>query len=72
LILQHTAMECNDKMTAHDLTLWRVRLGLTQAEAAERLGRHWTMISRYETGRIEIPRSIELLCEAIEAAPRHA
>ena len=35
-------------MTAHDLTLWRVRLGLTQAEAAERLGRLWTMISRYE------------------------
>ena len=55
-------------MTPHDLTLWRVRLGLTQAQAAERLGRHWTMISRYETGRIDIPRSIELLCEAIEAA----
>jgi len=51
---------------------WRSRLGITQAGAAELLGKHERTIQLWERGvnqrgkRVEIPRAVKLACRAIE------
>jgi DNA-binding XRE family transcriptional regulator len=44
---------------------WRQRLGLSKVAAAEALGLHHNTIARYESGELEIPRSVALACSAI-------
>jgi len=48
---------------------WRVRLRLTQQQAADELNRSRMSISRYEKGEEPIPREIELACAALETGP---
>ncbi len=45
----------------------RERLGLTQSELAEILGFASNTVSGYETGRLEIPKYLNLVLEALEA-----
>ncbi len=45
----------------------RERLGLTQSELAEILGFASNTVSGYETGRLEIPKFLDLVLEALEA-----
>jgi transcriptional regulator with XRE-family HTH domain len=44
---------------------WRQRNGLTKVAAAEALGLHHNTVARYESGELEIPRSVALACAAI-------
>jgi transcriptional regulator with XRE-family HTH domain len=60
-------------MTGIDLKAWRVRLGYTQAAAAEALGISVSQIIDYETGHKRgtdrpavIPRVVALACQALE------
>lgn len=59
-------------MKPDDFKAWRSRLGITQTEAAELLGKTPRMIRYYEAGvketgkTIEIPKAILLACWAIE------
>lgn len=55
-------------MTAAEFRALRQRLGMTQAQLAEALGLVPRTISSYETGAYEIPRVVELACEALLAA----
>ena len=48
----------------------RERLELTQEELAKRLGRKRLSIIRYESGKADIPKAIELALKAIEAEER--
>lgn len=41
---------------------WRIRLGLTQLEAAEVLGVHRVTVARWETGACAMPRLIGMAC----------
>lgn len=55
-------------MTPAAFTSWRERMGFrfdTQAAAA--LGCTRETVRRYSSGKVEIPRYIELACAAIEA-----
>ena len=54
-------------MTPDQLKSWRLRLGLTQEQAAEALGVTRSGVQHWEYGRREIPRYIELACKAVEA-----
>jgi len=56
-------------LTADDMRAVRQRLGMTQAQLAAALGLKTSSISNYEGGRgpYEIPRHIELACEALLA-----
>lgn len=45
----------------------RENLGMTQTEFADATGLTATTISRYETGLVKIPKSMELILEALEA-----
>ena len=42
-------------------------MGLTQAKLAEVLGMSLSIISKYETGVNEIPKSFEFIFESLEA-----
>lgn len=53
-------------MTPAALRAWRRRLGLTQAEAGDRIGRNARMIGYYEENRYPVPLSVKLACMAIE------
>lgn len=44
----------------------RERLGITQAGLAEVLGFAANTVSGYETGRMEIPKYMDLILEALE------
>ena len=61
-------------MTPTSFKSWRERLygerGITAA--AEALGCSRTSIRAWETGRHDIPRYIELACEALEIQPKIA
>jgi transcriptional regulator with XRE-family HTH domain len=59
-------------MTADDLRALRKRLGMTQAQLAEALGLTVGTISNYEGARgpYEIPRVVELACEALAQKTR--
>ncbi len=45
----------------------RENLGLTQSEFADILGFASNTVSGYETGRLEIPKYMELVLQALEA-----
>ncbi len=53
-------------MDKDELKKRRERLGLTQSEFAGEIGVTATTISRYETGLTQIPKSMELILEALE------
>ena len=54
-------------MNKEQLKTRRERLGLTQSELADILGFASNTISGYETGRLEIPKFLDLVLEALEA-----
>lgn len=49
----------------NDMREIRIKLGLTQAELAERLGVHQATISRFETGELPLDRRTELALLAL-------
>jgi transcriptional regulator with XRE-family HTH domain len=59
-------------MTADDLRALRKRLGMTQWQLAKALGITPSTISNYEGARgdYEIPRVVELACEALAQKSR--
>ena len=56
-------------MTAADFRNWRQRLGLTQPEAARRLGLSVETVRAWEYGKrqISLPTVLELACECLES-----
>jgi transcriptional regulator with XRE-family HTH domain len=54
-------------MDKEQLKKRRERLGLTQSELAEILGFASNTVSGYETGRLEVPKFMELVLEALDA-----
>ena len=52
-------------MTPADWTAWCLHLGISNAEAARRLGISKNMPAAYEYGRRKIPAHIALACAAI-------
>jgi len=48
-------------MTKEDFAKARMKLGYTQRQFAELIGRHYVTVAYYETGRIAVPKTIELL-----------
>lgn len=59
-------------MTGIELRALRKRLGLTQAQLADRdhLDMSRDAIARYEGGRAAIPRVVELACETLKRVVR--
>jgi len=53
-------------MEKSELKKRRERLGLTQTELAETVGISANTVSRYETGAMVIPKSMDLILEALE------
>jgi transcriptional regulator with XRE-family HTH domain len=53
-------------MEKTELKKRRERLGFTQTSLAEAIGISANTISRYETGSMTIPKSMDLLLEALE------
>jgi len=53
------------KVTPTALTQWRQRLGLSQAEAARRLGCSRRAYGQYEAGQSRIPQYIALAAAAV-------
>ena len=53
-------------MTPAAFKTWRSRLGISQREAGELLGRTERMIRYYESGEKKIPKGVALACWAIE------
>lgn len=54
-------------MEKEELKKRRERLGLTQTDLADVLGFASNTVSGYETGRLEIPKFMDLVLEALEA-----
>lgn len=54
-------------MEKDELKKRRERLGLTQTKFAEILGVASNTVSGYETGRLEVPKFMDLVLEALEA-----
>lgn len=52
-------------MIAAGIKSWRQSLGLSQAAAARELGVSTGMYQYYGAGEKEIPRAIDLACEAL-------
>lgn len=48
-------------MTGRDLKRLRSELGWTQAELAQKIGRHWNTVARWERDEVAITPSIEKL-----------
>jgi transcriptional regulator with XRE-family HTH domain len=62
-------------MSANAFREWRKGLGLTQAEAADRLGLGRRVVQYYETGRrdgrhVEVPHTVRLACWALAQGVR--
>ena len=53
-------------MTAAAFRKWRSRLGISQREAGELIGRTERMIRYYESGEKVIPKGVALACWAIK------
>ncbi len=53
-------------MTGKDFKIKRVTLGLSQKDLADKFGIQPNTISRYETGDLTIPKTVELAFNAIE------
>jgi transcriptional regulator with XRE-family HTH domain len=65
-----TVKHSDRKMSAEAFREWRKGLGLTQAEAADRLGLGRRVVQYYETGRrdgrpVEVPHTVRLACWAL-------
>lgn len=59
------------KWSGEDLLNWRNRMGLSQTEAAKRLGyTNRSAMCRYEKGHAAVPVRLQLLCEALESMPQ--
>jgi transcriptional regulator with XRE-family HTH domain len=56
----------DSSMEKTELKKRRERLGFTQTSLAEEIGISANTISRYETGSMTIPKSMDLLLEALE------
>lgn len=54
-------------MTPAELRAAREALGLTQPELGERLGVHWTTVSRWENGRSAISGAVALAVKGMLA-----
>jgi transcriptional regulator with XRE-family HTH domain len=54
-----------DLMHASELKRWRKALGLSQSQAAERLGVQRSTFQNWELERVPVPRTTELACETI-------
>lgn len=54
-------------MTGKELKIKRVTMDLTQAQLAKELDINHNTVSRYESGDLTIPRTVELALEALEA-----
>lgn len=52
-------------MTADDWKAWRTHLGISNLEAARRLGLSKNMPTAYEQGKRPIPRHVALACAAL-------
>lgn len=56
------------KWTGQDLIAWRNRMGMSQTEAAIRLGyTNRSAMCRYERGHASVPVRLQLLCQEIES-----
>lgn len=53
-------------MTGKEFKIRRVTLDMTQAQIAVELGLQANTVSRYETGDLSIPKTVELALETIE------
>lgn len=53
-------------MTPEQFREWRLRMGLTQAEAAELLGKSRRWVQMVEGGHLPATRILDLACAAIE------
>lgn len=53
-------------MTGKEFKIKRVTLDMTQAEIAKELDVSGNTISRYETGDLPVPKTVELAVEALE------
>jgi transcriptional regulator with XRE-family HTH domain len=53
-------------MTGREFKIKRVIVDMTQAEIATELGLQPNTVSRYETGDLKIPKTVELALETIE------
>jgi transcriptional regulator with XRE-family HTH domain len=53
-------------MTTREFKLIRAFLEMTQAELASELGIQPNTVSRYETGDLKIPRTVELAMKMLE------
>ena len=54
-------------MTPSTLIAWMTRLGYNKSEAAEALGIARSTLDRYLAGSVNIPKYIELACEALSS-----
>lgn len=54
-------------MTCDDFSAWRVRMGLDQGQAADRIGCARATIMAWEQGRSSIPLYIAYACAAVAA-----
>jgi putative transcriptional regulator len=59
-------------MTSKEFKIKRVILEMTQAQLAEALGVQSNTVSRYETGDLKIPKTVELAMEALEKRQQEA
>jgi transcriptional regulator with XRE-family HTH domain len=53
-------------MTGREFKIKRVTLDMTQAQIAVELGLQSNTVSRYETGDLNIPKTVELAIETLE------
>ena len=53
-------------MKAEELKLRREMLGMTQQKFAERLGLARRTVQYYESGELDIPRTVKLALQALE------
>ena len=54
-------------MTPADLRAWRTHMGLSQTQAADKLGVTQQVYSRHELGQVKIDRRTALACAALAA-----
>lgn len=52
-------------MTPADFTTWRRLHSMTQAIAADYIGKTLRTVQRYESGAVKIPSSVETICRLI-------
>ena len=56
-----------DQVSKFEFAKWRLKMGLTQQQAAERLGyAHRSSINHLETGRRQITPRIKMICDMLQ------